>query len=116
MFILESVSLAPNVRKRLILAIAAMIALTTPMVFAIRAQVTQASKSPTSPADPKFEVASIRQSTMGRNSPLDSLTFDMLRTAAHRSEHGRLWLPESPLSILIQLAYNVNPVQVFGAP
>jgi uncharacterized protein (TIGR03435 family) len=65
---------------------------------------------------PKFEVASIRPSKFGLNHPVDSVMFDMLRTAAHRSEHGRFWLPDAPLNVLIQLAYDVNPVQVLGTP
>ena len=68
-------------------------------------------------AAPKFDVASIKLNTTS-NIPLN---VAFLRTAgAGNAKNGRFWLlgdiGAAPLTVLIQIAYNVNDLQVDGGP
>src|SRR5579862_2465279 len=64
-----------------------------------------------------FEVASIRQSTSFRNRPTDAVNLEVVRLAAqYNSQHGRFRLLGGPVSVLIQLAYNINAFQALGGP
>jgi uncharacterized protein (TIGR03435 family) len=93
------------IRAAIILAFAGGVAL-------VSAQGPAASQSA-----PKFEVASIKLNTTTRV----PLNVPFLRTAgAGNAKNGRFWMlgdiGATPLSVLIQIAYNVNDLQLDGGP
>jgi uncharacterized protein (TIGR03435 family) len=63
---------------------------------------------------PHFEVATIkpRKSTQ----PVTSVDLNFFMAAGKSARHGRFQLNGAPLTVLIELAYNVKDSQVLGAP
>jgi uncharacterized protein (TIGR03435 family) len=61
-----------------------------------------------------FDVASIRPAKSAR--PLNSPDLVLMETIARGSTHGRFQLEGVPVSVLIQLAYDVRDFQVQGLP
>ena len=61
-----------------------------------------------------FDVASVRPAGMQR--PLNSPDIGLMNAIAKRSTHGRFELESVPVSVLIELAYDVKDFQVIGLP
>ena len=68
------------------------------------------------PSTPSFEVASIRPNITWGSRPIDSINLNMLRAMAYGSRRDRFEMMDTPLTVLIQLAYNVRDFQVLGTP
>jgi len=89
------------------------------MILAVAggAALLSAQGSVPTPSTPRFEVASIKPNTTARV----PLNVAFLKTAgAGNAKNGRFWMlgdiAATPLSVLIQLAYNVNDFQLDGGP
>jgi uncharacterized protein (TIGR03435 family) len=79
----------------------------------VHAQSQQTSSTPGG-APQEFEVASVKPQKNAR--PVDAITLSFLTRVGQSSRNGRFDLAGAPLSVLIQLAYNVKDVQVTGGP
>jgi bla regulator protein blaR1 len=107
--------------KRLGLSLAGVAALAVPIIVgvinapAIQAQAPQVAAPSALAVAPKFDVASIKPAGGGSNLPPDSVQLNWLMGSARASKNGR-FSETVPLSLLIQLAYNVEDFQVLGAP
>src|ERR1700733_10644542 len=64
----------------------------------------------------RFEAASIKRSTGRVADPGNSIELNLQRSIAYGSSGGRFNMQGVPLSLLIQLAYNVKDSQVLAAP
>jgi uncharacterized protein (TIGR03435 family) len=102
-----------NVDTKIALAAAAMTVLTLPVVVGVMSPVGQVRGE----SAPRFEVASIKLNTT-TTTPLN-VAF-LRTTGAGNAKNGRFWMlgdiGATPLSVLIQLAYNVNDFQLDGGP
>lgn len=108
--------------KKLALSLAGVAALAAPVIVGvinapvIQAQTPQVATPSAATAGSKFEVASVKPGR-GAMVPLDSVTLNFLMGSARASRHGRFsTVGHVPLSVLIQLAYNVREFQVLGGP
>jgi bla regulator protein BlaR1 len=118
----ERVAVSLNCARKVALTVAGLVALSAPVTVgivqapAVRAQSPQLVAPSATPAAQKFEVASIKPVSRGMNPPPNSIELNFLRAVAHVSRNGRFNMKTVPVSLLIQLAYNVQDSQVLGEP
>ena len=80
---------------------------------------TQTQSATPSTASAEFEVASIRPNTSDRLPPLNVVSLTLMRHSAAASKNGRFsmrGIGATPLSVLIQVAYDVKDFQLLDAP
>ena len=116
------VAVSLNCARKVALTVAGLAALSAPVIVgivqapAVRAQSPQLVAPSAPPAEQKFEVASVKPVSRGMDHPLNSIDLNLLMGVAHGSRHGRFSMRNVPLSLLIQLAYDVQDSQVLGGP
>lgn len=71
---------------------------------------------PSDAGAPKFEMASIKPTTKLGSGPMNSLASELIKNGARQCSGGLFRIPEAPLNLLVQLAYNVKDFQVVGGP
>ena len=75
---------------------------------------SQQTSSKSGGAPQEFEVVSVKPQKDAR--PMDPITLSYLTRVGQSSRNGRFDLAGAPLTVLIQLAYNVKDFQVTGGP
>jgi uncharacterized protein (TIGR03435 family) len=94
-----------TVSRKMMLGVAGLLAVLTPVAVGARAPHLRAQTPPTSTAAPHFEVASIRENKSG--GPGASLIVQ---------PGGRIVITDAPLDFIIPFAYQILSFQIIGAP
>jgi uncharacterized protein (TIGR03435 family) len=81
---------------------------------AVQAQTRQVAVLSSPPISATFEVASVRPNENMRQ--LNTVELNLLEAVGKGSSHGRFRMVGVPVTVLIELAYNLKDFQVVGSP